>query len=1157
MILIFPDDDTFRLTLSSGLVPTNVILSPAEFSTAEDGRLHVETTTRLTKKVTADLARLGVVGTKRHAADSEAVSCWLQIVPLTKASAPPAITAQMPVLFEVPSAEEFSSLVGELLRLGNDRQSFRWVAGPTEDAPPRVLLRVLGPPYYSLLRAIDKTSPGLTAFVEQAPRVWVEFGHSHAHGGPIQMPDGEMLLVRAPRDWTYLPDEPFRDVYDVLRFDLPSRPVEWRDTPAGDKLTVPVRLVAGNATDAADLWVLRGGAADDLDTFVREADERDVQRLKFAVGTDTAGGRVIVLRTLPSKLPPPVLPLPDAVGFRTFWKLPNLYVPAGTRLHPNLRRDAVRTLLAADTDHLVWLYPDGPLAGIGSELGGFTPESIPEDSFRPLEDWVDYVIEMDHVPLAAWVEASRFEFDHFICSDQPSPRKKDGERSAKATGSSIETPEKRPGAKPPTAVREQAMPVARPDGPAKPAPKSEWELRRKHLEEQFLAVDGGLDAPERVELWPQLAVANGGFGDAPEAALCWLNALWGRPNIHTEVLVEWLKAEWPDGDRAVTADTVDRLLGNDDPTPGQVRQFAVLLLGAAAIEPGPAWLPARLPRLQRYGETHEHKLPVRLAWLLGSRLAQLTGADVLGLARVRDRILQRLLEHGLNVERDLPVFLRTAGLKDSARIRQVRGSVVDLQRLARGWVEAGCKASATGPADGGATLAYTDLLFAFALGKLGEVNAALGLIDDARAILAGVTGADRAIVADFLFKGFAHRAEQAIAGGLTGGPFPAKLLGELDVIQTKGSPTATDTNSPYKLASYAIARMRDQSRVLEPHEKFDPYAVYQTQSDELKKTLADLPRERDPATIARKLRDLYANGAGGRATPETRFLVILDGLPLAGRIGEAFAVEFLGLVPDVMTLPVAAGTPVPDLPRKQGLLLERALFLAAHFDRREIVQTLVDQFAALVRTRTDDQRYELVNIAAGQCLRSLRKLGLRDEVDRLLQRLQTEVLKGETFAQLKAKFATRPDAWGKPLQTLLHLAGGWLTYGLTDKAEPILEEARAVLIGPVKTKTSPLEFTKLAQAYVSAAGHGPVEDGLKRIVELFQRMDPGRVTNAFTTAQFYSRLHINLVEEVVLAAVSDEFALGPVARRWLDEDEYLVRRRVHHDMKVLLHGSGL
>ena len=49
--------------------------------------------------------------------------------------------------------------------------------------------------------------------------------------------------------------------------------------------------------------------------------------------------------------------------------------------------------------------------------GTFTPETLPEDSFRPLEDWVDYVIETNHAPLAAWVEASRFDFEHFVCTD--------------------------------------------------------------------------------------------------------------------------------------------------------------------------------------------------------------------------------------------------------------------------------------------------------------------------------------------------------------------------------------------------------------------------------------------------------------------------------------------------------------------------------------------------------------------------------------------------------------------------------------------------------------------------------------------------------------------------------------------------------------------
>ena len=39
--------------------------------------------------------------------------------------------------------------------------------------------------------------------------------------------------------------------------------------------------------------------------------------------------------------------------------------------------------------------------------------------------------------------------------------------------------------------------------------------------------------------------------------------------------------------------------------------------------------------------------------------------------------------------------------------------------------------------------------------------------------------------------------------------------------------------------------------------------------------------------------------------------------------------------------------------------------------------------------------------------------------------------------------------------------------------------------------------------------------------------------------------------------VSDDFALGPGGRKWLDDDEYLVRRRIHADMKRERERSGI
>ena len=38
--------------------------------------------------------------------------------------------------------------------------------------------------------------------------------------------------------------------------------------------------------------------------------------------------------------------------------------------------------------------------------------------------------------------------------------------------------------------------------------------------------------------------------------------------------------------------------------------------------------------------------------------------------------------------------------------------------------------------------------------------------------------------------------------------------------------------------------------------------------------------------------------------------------------------------------------------------------------------------------------------------------------------------------------------------------------------------------------------------------------------------------------------------------VSDDFTMGTQARRWLDDDEFLVRRRIHRDMDQAMVHTG-
>lgn len=1154
MILMFPDVDTLKLALAGSIVGPDVTLAPATLTIDAQGRLYVEPDTDLSTATRKNLDRIGAKGSRRHGSTvKERVATWLQIIPLVKDQAQPTLASQTPVLFELESADDLPLLVSEMLRLGNDKQSFRWF--DAEDGTSRVLLRVLGPPYYTLLRAIDRTASGtkgaVRAYLEPTPRVWIEIGFTHPFATQIKAPEGQLLLLRSPRHWLVLDESPFQDAYDLLEFDLPKVPVGWNETQPLEKIEVPLKLAAGNAADVAELWVLRQNAFEQLDAFVRDADATLAQRLTFAVASDAEGKKLIVLRTRPSKLPPPVLPFENALGFKPFWKLPNLFLPVGKRLHPTLRRDAVRRLLADDPDRVVWLHP--------GSAGEFTPESVPDSAFRPLEDWVEYIIETNQQPLKEWIEASRFDFDSFICSESPGPKPKPPETEVELREPAA------PARVAPDAAPKAVKPRTKPTAPAKAElaplpevqPPSAWRIQREGLEERFLAVDGPLDSPERVAMWPELAEANAGEGSLTEAGLCWLNAMWSANGSAGASPSRWFRAEFPSG--MLDAKEFDRRLANRKPSVEDLRSTVAGFLWLSYQDPVPAWLPERLPAVQQFFETNEGSIPVRSVWLVALRQAKLAGADVLGLARVRDRLVFRLQEEGLRAERDLPLFLRYAGLKDSSRLRVARDKALELHQIARRW-------SAAIPVN----LPFIDLFFSFALARLGESVASKQLLDDARQSLTIGEEATSGLANSFYLPAFEYRIAQAIDGKPHRGAFPAEVMEKLEEVRKKRAATAATTSTdkgrapgasksdPYWSALYVMDRMREESRILEPNELPDPYRASKQLDDPRETELLHLTDVYDPAELGLRIQRLYKHSLTAKSPKDFRCRVLKHALPLAPRIGERFALELLKLVPDAVTREgLTVGNPPTqnELTRIRGEIIDRALVLAAQYGQTDYVQKLATQFADLIRTEPEESRHLFIDVAMGQCLRNLKKLGMRDQIDRLLARVQSLVFPTGTVEDLREKH-TRLDSWARTLQTLLHLAGGWLMLGQTSRAHEVLDAARAELLAP-KSKFLPKDFTDLAQAYIAAVGHGSSEAGIERIKEFFAKVPASAIPNNWTGSQTYSRLHLKLIEEVVHAVTSDEFALGPAGRRWLDEDEYLVRNRIHADLNRLRAQSGV
>src|SRR5262249_18096375 len=158
---------------------------------------------------------------------------------------------------------------------------------------------------------------------------------------------------------------------------------------------------------------------------------------------------------------------------------------------PPLRRDAVRKLLCDDPSLITWLHP--------GEDGAFTPETLPDNAFRPLTDWVDYVLDHETQPLQAWVQAAQFDFEQFICSEDPAPPKpkqaageKDRERGRGRKGREeagdeelveFATPQKKQ-----AQVEIEEAPVELPK-----AEPNVLEKQLRELEEKFLGLEGNID----------------------------------------------------------------------------------------------------------------------------------------------------------------------------------------------------------------------------------------------------------------------------------------------------------------------------------------------------------------------------------------------------------------------------------------------------------------------------------------------------------------------------------------------------------------------------------------------------------------------------------------------------------------------------------------
>src|SRR5262249_25554727 len=144
--------------------------------------------------------------------------------------------------------------------------------------------------------------------------------------------------------------------------------------------------------------------------------------------------------------------------------------------------------------------------------------------------------------------------------------------------------------------------------------------------------------------------------------------------------------------------------------------------------------------------------------------------DALGLARVRDRLIERLVTEGYSAERDLPNFLRAAGHEDRERVQAIQAHADQLHKLSLAWCGESRLREGRPETVLNTSEHYVHLLFAFGLARLGQPVRARELLKNAetavaarKAVRPGPNEPRTWEVHEFLLKAFRYRIEQALS----------------------------------------------------------------------------------------------------------------------------------------------------------------------------------------------------------------------------------------------------------------------------------------------------------------------------------------------------------------------------------------------------------
>jgi hypothetical protein len=1153
--LLFPTFDLLRLVLANGVVPREVSGAAARAGVDSQGRIGIEPSLAPGREALAALGRLGVQAIRALGPAEKSIRSWAELLPLKAAPAPAGA-----VLFEFPESL-LAQLAGVCRRLMPAPFGIHLLEGEH-----RAWLACESPPASLLLQSQELDSK-IEAFIEQSPGIWVAAGWAHPLADHLVCPKGGTLFLRAPRSVTVRMDPLPSPSFDEYMLGRASIAPCLRDR-LPERVPVSLKVQRVSETPRELAWVFPGSSAARFWEFCAGANERLLRQFEVAA-TNVGGTARVIVRPAKGLRIPPFLPL-AADGYYADPRVEGLYVPSRRAIRPNIRPRELAALLLVENDRMTWVE-----AGPNREA---IPLAVPLAAFRPVPSLLQYAAPRA-VPMAVETHrAEPFAFERFVpaeCKEErfleleepalvgrpagPARKRVARNRSADQprwfarTVERLLKPFRRAEDTEVERRSEQTSPgkAERPASPRRVEQKlssadalvhgHDRAARRHQLECRLLSEFPRLGPEQRATGWTELAEVYAATGNPADAAICWINAAWDAALPQSAWLEQWLVAECRAARHVGPVPSLDRWLSE----PGRFgagRVVAAYTVWCAHQAEPPGELVAALPRVIGFLEHHFDDLPARAAWLARVAVTQLCSGDALGLARWRDRILGRLRDKGPGLDLDEPSFLRFHGTASPNRFQTAREWLVRTHKPILEWVG---RLGSTGrlqwagiDCERECTAAYAHLMLAWGLGCLGERTRSRDWTARARKVLAHSSGAgvDPAVHA-ILSEAYQERIRDVQEGRSPKAGFSHSVRERVEQL--------TDVN----LGRYSVDKLRRHSRILEPVGSGRDYGGLDLRvfrgPDLLGERLQLLAARSDPALLSEEARQILAECAAqpSSANVPRVALTLLDlapqlEAPLIGPILELAVPAASWMEAWLETCEWPDAVRADRLPEFLRRVLGGAFTAAAWFNQWPALRPLVEFL--LRRGGSDPALRTALGRAAGPLFRSLRKLGYRAEAESLLHLLDP------------GRGVWPADSPSFP-PSQFSLAVGWFAVGDEDAGNRILDDARNRLF--VARTGDDRDRTELAIAYAEALGFAPPRIALGRLEEIFQLLD--RVSTTGSTNRYFTLRPLQLIDTVVRSVVTEDFALGPSVRGWLDDDEFLIRRRIHRDMAAVLKQDGM